>query len=418
MTSTCGWRPSSASRASLLPATRWSSSTPSRRPGPGRTSRTTSSRWSAPSSRSTTTPSMRRSSPHTFSTSSASCTPSTRMRLPARDACLRARRRRDCPTRCARPSATRGPSGSATVARPGTRCVGVPSTANVPGQVAVAPLEPGVAAQHDVVAVERDQRAGEPGRAVQHPQPGRRLAVRVLRGGARRAVDRPREDPARCGLKASARTREPGVHFTGMCLMPPMKFDSSRSGSPASCMSGRRVTSSVRISLSSMRGQVGAEAEVRAAAAERDVRVRVAGDVEHERVVPHLLVAVGRDVPDDDPVARLDLPAADLGVDGRGAAEVQHRRRPAQDLLDRVVDAGRRGRSCRSSNCSGLREERVHAVRGRVAGGLVARDREQQHEHVELELAELLALDLGVEELGDDVVARVAARARPASSLT
>ena len=36
MTSTWGWRTSAASRASLLPATRWSTRTPSRRPGPGR----------------------------------------------------------------------------------------------------------------------------------------------------------------------------------------------------------------------------------------------------------------------------------------------------------------------------------------------------------------------------------------------
>ena len=57
----------------------------------------------------------------------------------------------------------------------------------------------------------------------------------------------------------------------------------------------------------------------------------------------------------------------------------------------------------------GVLHERPHAPRGGVAGGLVARDRQQQHEHVELELGELLAVDLGVDELGDDVVARIAA---------
>ena len=71
---------------SLDPSTRWSSSTPSRRSGPGRNERSAPSRWSAPSRRSTTTPSLRRSSPQTFSTSSASWTPSTRMRL-ARATC-------------------------------------------------------------------------------------------------------------------------------------------------------------------------------------------------------------------------------------------------------------------------------------------------------------------------------------------
>ena len=63
----------------------------------------------------------------------------------------------------------------------------------------------------------------------------------------------------------------------------------------------------------------------------------------------------------------------------------------------------------------GVVMQRVHAVRGGVARGLVAGDREQQHEHVELELAELLAVDLGVQQLGDDVVARVGAPS-PASS--
>ena len=57
----------------------------------------------------------------------------------------------------------------------------------------------------------------------------------------------------------------------------------------------------------------------------------------------------------------------------------------------------------------GVLHERPHAPRGRVARGLVAGDREQQHEHVELELAELLAVDLGVDELGDDVVTRIGA---------
>ena len=81
VTSTCGWRTSAAARVSFEPSTRWSSSTPRRRPGPGSRSRTTSARSSMPSSRSTTTPTSRRSSPHTFSTSSASWMPSTRMRL-------------------------------------------------------------------------------------------------------------------------------------------------------------------------------------------------------------------------------------------------------------------------------------------------------------------------------------------------
>ena len=85
VTSTCCAKParrrSSAIRVSLEPATRWSSSTPTRRCGDGPNSRSASSRLSAPSSGSTTTPSTRRSSPQIRSTRAASCTPSTQIRL-------------------------------------------------------------------------------------------------------------------------------------------------------------------------------------------------------------------------------------------------------------------------------------------------------------------------------------------------
>ena len=70
-------RTASAIRASLEPGTRWSTSTPTRRSGPGPKSRRWPESSSTPSRNSTTTPSSRRSSPHTFSTSSASWRPST-----------------------------------------------------------------------------------------------------------------------------------------------------------------------------------------------------------------------------------------------------------------------------------------------------------------------------------------------------
>ena len=63
------------------PGTRWSTSTPTRRCGPGLKSRRCSARSSTPPRNSTTTPSIRRSSPQTFSTSSASWRPSTKIRL-------------------------------------------------------------------------------------------------------------------------------------------------------------------------------------------------------------------------------------------------------------------------------------------------------------------------------------------------
>src|SRR5713101_10031444 len=71
--------------------------------------------------------------------------------------------------------------------------------------------------------------------------------------------------------------------------------------------------------------EVGAEAEVRSATTERDVRVGRTRDVEPEWVVPYVFVAVGRDVPDHDLVAFSDRAPADLGVGGRRAAKVQRR---------------------------------------------------------------------------------------------
>ena len=162
------------------------------------------------------------------------------------------------------------------------------------------------------------------------------------------------------------------------------------------------------MSLQLHAGQVGAEAEVR----RRRRRTRCARSGQRsmskrERIVEHLLVAVGRDVPDDDLVALLDLLAVDLGVGRGGAAEVEHRRRPAQDLLDRAVERAVGVVAQQPRTARGSCMQRPHAARGGVAGGLVAGDREQQHEHVELELGELVAVDLGVDQLGDDVVARV-----------
>ena len=91
-----------------------------------------------------------------------------------------------------------------------------------------------------------------------------------------------------------------------------------------------------------------------------------------------------------------------------GATEVIHGRRPAQDLLDRAGRARCRGRRAASRTASGCSISARMPCDGGVARGLVARHREQQHEHVELELGQLLAVDLGVDELGDDVVAGVA----------
>ena len=104
----------------------------------------------------------------------------------------------------------------------------------------------------------------------------------------------------------------PAGYFTGMCLMPAMKFE--RSGCDVADELERRDPARHLLEqhVDLHAGEVRAEAVVRTAAAEADVLVRVARDVERERVVEHVLVAVRGDVPDADLVAGLDLP-------GRGA---------------------------------------------------------------------------------------------------
>src|SRR4029450_5677283 len=83
-----------------------------------------------------------------------------------------------------------------------------------------------------------------------------------------------------------------------------------------------------------------AEAVVRSRAAEADVLVRAALEVEAVRIVEGRLVAVRRDVPEHELVARADRLPCQLGVARRRAPEVDHRYRPAHDLLHR----GRRQR--------------------------------------------------------------------------
>ncbi len=77
----------------------------------------------------------------------------------------------------------------------------------------------------------------------------------------------------------------------------------------------------------------------------------------------------------------------------------------AQRRISSIADGHQLGVGAQPGELVGIGQQRVHAVRGRVAGGLVAGDDEQQDEHVELGLGELVAVDLAVDELGDDVVA-------------
>src|SRR5579875_1289919 len=59
--------------------------------------------------------------------------------------------------------------------------------------------------------------------------------------------------PSQSNQAAAARA---GVNLTGMCLIPATKLDRSRSGLPASCMSGKRVSSSSSITRNSSRARL------------------------------------------------------------------------------------------------------------------------------------------------------------------
>ncbi|CAB4323753.1 unannotated protein [freshwater metagenome] len=97
-----------------------------------------------------------------------------------------------------------------------------------------------------------------------------------------------------------------------------------------------------------------------------------------------------------------------FGIGSGGTTEVVHRGRPAQDLFDGVVEFAVDITSEQAVLVEIL-HECPHAPRRGVASGLVASHCEQHHEHVELELGEAITFDLGIDELGDDVVARVSA---------
>jgi hypothetical protein len=86
---------------------------------------------------------------------------------------------------------------------------------------------------------------------------------------------------------------------------------------------------------------------------------------------------------------------------------VDHRRRPAHDLLDR----GRRHTieiSRPHAPLVGMVAERLHAVADRVAGGLVAGHHEQHEERGELLVGERSPVDLGVQKLRGEIVLRLA----------
>lgn len=152
--------------------------------------------------------------------------------------------------------------------------------------------------------------------------------------------------------------------------------------------------------------QVAAQAEVRTTATEADVRVGGAGDVEALRVVERRLVLVARPVEQRHLVAGPDLLAADLGVDARGAPERHHRTGPAHELLGGRADAPLEVVE-QQRLLLGVLLQREDGVRRGLVRGVVARYAQQHEERRDLLLGELLAVDLRLDERGDQVVARI-----------
>ena len=96
--------------------------------------------------------------------------------------------------------------------------------------------------------------------------------------------------------------------------MPLSQPDRSRSGWLADARFGHRVGDRVEHQVDRHAGQVGADAVVRAGAAESDVRVGITQDVERERIVEDFLVEVGRAVEHHHPLTLLDLHAGQFVV--------------------------------------------------------------------------------------------------------
>ena len=93
--------------------------------------------------------------------------------------------------------------------------------------------------------------------------------------------------------------------------------------------------------------------------------------------------------------------AGQFGVLERGALERGDRGGPPDDLVGGGAGA------FPLEQLPLVREvgERHHALGDRVAGGLVARHGQEDDEEAELVVGELVALDVGLDQLGDEVFA-------------
>jgi hypothetical protein len=157
--------------------------------------------------------------------------------------------------------------------------------------------------------------------------------------------------------------------------------------------------------------EAGAEAVVDTVA-EREVRVRIARDVEAERIREDALVAIRGRVPVRDLVAGADRLAGQRHVARRGAAVVGGGARPAQDLFDGTGHEPPVG--AQRAHLLRMLREREHTAGDRVARGLGAGDEQQRQEGDDLVVRQAArgsgrVGDLGVHDEREHVVARLRA---------
>ena len=188
--------------------------------------------------------------------------------------------------------------------------------------------------------------------------------------------------------------------------MPWMKLETSRRGRSAGSSSGSARSVSSYSTRSWSRAKC-APRQTCGPVAEGDVRVGRPGEVQAVRGREGPLVVVGARVQDDDLVARRDLLPRQLGVAGGGAPEGEHGRVPAQEFLDRGVQADLAG--AQPAVLVRVLGEGEEATRGGAAYGVVARDGQQEEEHLQLVPAEPGVAVGGVREGGHHVVAGAAA---------
>src|SRR5271167_2328757 len=97
--------------------------------------------------------------------------------------------------------------------------------------------------------------------------------------------------------------------------------------------------------------------------AEREMRIRIAADVEFERLVEYVLITAGRRIEQADRFTGANLLSAHDGVAGGRARELDHRGGPAHDFLDRGFYHRRIG--LEPAKLFGIFDKREQAAAGR-----------------------------------------------------